>query len=168
MRGNEPRGVKPKVGDRFTRPSWQRSASDGWCQWWGSRAGYTHNWQVEMCKIRTHRGQKIGLLAWIKRCPTVEGHTIYFNDGDWRLVQSWGTEQPQVNPEPGGVRSSVKTAGQARLSPPRGGRPMWYTVSDDGHTCTKVGGQWNENREQCCRCGVGRGGKSGQMRRARA
>ena len=42
----------------------------------------------------------------------------------------------------------MKTAGQVRLSPPRGGRPMWSTVSSDGHKCTKVGGQWNENKEQ--------------------
>ena len=69
-----------------------------------------------MCKIKTHRGQKICLLACIKRCPTVEGHTIYlFDDGDWRLVigdwcpvQSWDTGQPQVNPEPGGVKSSAR------------------------------------------------------------
>ena len=55
----------------------------------------------------------------------MEGHTIYlFDDGDWCPVQSWDTGQPQVNPEPGGVRSSVKTAGQVRLGPPRGGRPM--------------------------------------------
>ena len=56
----------------------------------------------------------------------MEDHTIYFNDGDWRLVigAKLGHGAATGEPRAGGVRSSVKTAGQVRLSPPRGGRPM--------------------------------------------
>ena len=50
-----------------------------------------------------------------------------------------GSGQPQGNPEPGGVRSSARSAGQVRLSPPRDTRPVEPGVKDGGQSDGRMG-----------------------------
>ena len=182
-----------KVGDKFTRPSWDSTRYQslpaevvitpprrvkvgvnvkdkvGCASKWGiprvrhvawnyggGLEGYTHNWQVEICERKTHRGQKICLLAWIKRCCGLGAAT-----GESRAGRC------QVEREVGRTSEVKSTAWHEASGAWRQRRWTKWRTNGMGKKRTKMGSN-ERNVKQCCQLGVGRGGKSGQMRRARA